>query len=231
MKGGNIIKKTYFRKEALRKLLKICAAVLLVSLLAVGGVFLFRYISQSEKEREEELLNRLTVLEAELEEKLAGCERQLRDERLQYAAENAGSTGYRFYRFNRLTIPDNIVPGKCYDIRIVFPDGSSYTCVSCKEITEVSPDLGECTLELSEEEFVLLFGAECDMNTYRGTRLELMRYNAESGRAHVNYPPSQTIVGLLRSDPNIDRLTDAYINPQARAVLEENLEKYRGAGE
>lgn len=111
------------------------------------------------------------------------------------------------------------------DVRIVFPDGSDYSILPAKKVSNLVLGTQVWTTTLNESEILTYQCAVVDAYKNEGTRIYTTRYVEPTIQEAItpNYPVSATTLDLISSDPNIiDRATET-LNLQARMSLESRL--------
>lgn len=111
------------------------------------------------------------------------------------------------------------------DIRILFPDGSSYIVIPKLKIKTLSLENNLFYSSLSEDEIITLDSATIDAYTISGTKLYISRYVQANMQEEAipNYPVRQETLKLMATDPNILTRAQETLNAQARAELEARL--------
>lgn len=100
------------------------------------------------------------------------------------------------------------------DVRILYPDGTDYIVLAGKRIVGISDDLERIVLRMNEEEILRMDSAMVDIFSFPGTGLYAAEYPESTlqNTAKVNYTPSEAVIGLIMTDPNIERISSSYMN-------------------
>ena len=111
------------------------------------------------------------------------------------------------------------------DIRVLFPDGSSYVVIPKLKIKALSLENNLFYASLSEDQIITLDSATIDAYTISGTKLYIARYVQPNmqDEAIPNYPVRPETLKLMATDPNILTRAQETLNAQARAELEARL--------
>lgn len=120
------------------------------------------------------------------------------------------SSSTRKQEYNMLSLPADIETDDIVDVRLRMPDGTDYIVVSKKRITVLEdqagmPSLNTVSMELEEDEILMLSNAIVESYMMDGSRLYVTRY-VEAGMqdaAVTTYIPSGDVQNLIYSNPNI----------------------------
>jgi len=126
------------------------------------------------------------------------------------------------------SLPTDLAKGDRIDLRIFFPDGEDFVVLAKKKVEAVVRNENEeataCTLELNEEELLLLAGAYVDSRTITDVKIYALCYVSETQKAaKVNYPVNKAVFDLVATDPNVQTALLGKANEKRRTTLEENL--------
>ena len=139
----------------------------------------------------------------------------------------------RKQEYNMIVLPSQLTTGEYVDVRLSMPNGADYIVVSKKqvEIPQVNGVDVEDTvwLNMTEEEILTMNNAIVDAYRALGSKLYLSTYT-EAGTqdaATPTYVPSETVVRLVQSDPNIVQTAKnaliARYNENAQSVRNESI--------
>lgn len=111
------------------------------------------------------------------------------------------------------------------DLRILFPDGSSYLVIPKMKMTNLSLENNIFYAALTEDEVITLDSATIDAYTVSGTYLYITRYVQPNMQEEAipNYPVRQETLNLMATDPNILKRAQQTLNAEAREALEARL--------
>ena len=124
-------------------------------------------------------------------------------------SDNINTDDVRIEQYNMITLPADIETGDTVDVRLRMPDGTNYIVVSKKKVTVLDqggiPSLNTVSLELSEEEILMMSNAIVEGYMMEGSILYLTEYvepGMQSG-AITTYVPSGEVQNLINNDPNV----------------------------
>ena len=113
------------------------------------------------------------------------------------------SDSLRYVEYNMITMPTTLVEGDYVDIRLRLPNSQDLIVVSKKAIdTLYNQTIG---FNLTEDEILILNSAIVESYKMTSSELYLAKY-VEPGmqeKAQYTYSPSEEVVNLIQSDPNI----------------------------
>ena len=111
------------------------------------------------------------------------------------------------------------------DVRILFPDGTDYTILSKKKISNLSLENSIFYTDMTEEEILRLSSATIDAYLTPGARIYTTRYLQPTVQeASVPYYPLRTnVIDLVHSDPNVLSVAQETLNASARNDLESRI--------
>lgn len=115
----------------------------------------------------------------------------------------------RNQEYNVLALPTDIETDDIVDVRLRMPDGTDYIVVSKKTITVADqagiPSLNTVSMELSENETLMMSNAIVEAYQIPGSKLYVTKY-VEPGlqaQATTTYVPNADVQNLIYSNPNI----------------------------
>ena len=118
-------------------------------------------------------------------------------------SEDAVNNDTREQELNMIVLPTYLKKDDYIDIRLTLPSGEDFIVVSKKKII----DSNESTMWIncSEDETVILSNAIVESYQILGSKLYAVRYVEPGiqGTASITYVPSDAIIKLINSDPNI----------------------------
>lgn len=130
----------------------------------------------------------------------------------------------RKQEYNMISVPADIETDDVVDVRLRMPDGTDYIVISKKRVTVLDqggiPSLNTISLELDEEETLMLSNAIVESYMLEGSKLYIARY-VEAGTqeaATTTYIPSGDIQNLIYNNPNIVE--------EAKRGLQERVNSY-----
>lgn len=120
------------------------------------------------------------------------------------------SDSTRKQEYNMISLPADIETDDVIDVRLRLPDGTDYIVVSKKRITILDeggiPSVNTFTLNLTEDEILLMSNAIVESYMIDGSRLYVTRY-VEPGlqtEATLTYVPNGEVQDLIGNrDPNV----------------------------
>ena len=126
-----------------------------------------------------------------------------------YIDEEVTGDDVRKQEYNMFVLPTDLVTGDYVDVRLLLPGGTDYIVVSKKQV-EIPNVAGvdstdTISIELSEDETLLLSNAIVDAFRVNGARLYVNKYT-EPGiqeAATPTYPVNYEVMQLIESNPNI----------------------------
>ena len=126
----------------------------------------------------------------------------------------------RQQEYNVLSLPADLETDDIVDVRLRMPDGTDYIVVSKKTVTVLDeagiPSLNTISLELNEDEILMMSNAIVENYQIPGSMLYVTRY-VEPGlqaEAVATYVPSADVQNLIYSNPN--RVNEAKSELNAR---------------
>lgn len=124
-------------------------------------------------------------------------------------SDDSLSADLRLQEYNMIKISSQLTTGDYIDIRLKMPSGLDYIVISKKkvEIPEIDgiESLNTIWLKLTEEETLAMSNAIVEAYQMDGAELYTTKY-IEPGtqeKATPTYVPSQEVINLIQSDPNI----------------------------
>lgn len=115
----------------------------------------------------------------------------------------------RKQEYNVLSLPADLETDDIVDVRLRMPDGTDYIVVSKKTITILDeagiPSLNTVSMELDEDEILMMSNAIVESYQVAGSMLYVTRY-VEPGlqaEAVANYVPNSDVQNLIYRNPNI----------------------------
>ena len=126
-----------------------------------------------------------------------------------YIDEEVTGNDVRKQEYNMFVLPTDLVTGDYVDVRLLLPGGTDYIVVSKKQV-EIPNIAGvdstdTISIELSEDEILLLSNAIVDAFKVNGAKLYVNKYT-EPGiqeAATPTYPVNYEVMQLIESNPNI----------------------------
>lgn len=131
----------------------------------------------------------------------------------------------REVEYNTFLINSNMKENDFVDVRIMFQNGEDYIVLSKKSIKNISLEVNNCFLWLTEEEILNMSGAIVDAYMYSGTKFYTTKYvepNLQEASIPT-YQPSLSSLILMEQDENIVDRASKEINKQLRKKLENRL--------
>lgn len=127
--------------------------------------------------------------------------------------------------FEGIEIPGDVGRGSCVDVRIVYPDGTDYVVLAKKDIFDADISGGSLTLQVNEEELLMMDSALADVCLFEGAGLYVTAYVERElqAAAYVNYIPSQQSIELIMNDPNVTTSILRYPAEAERGKIEGRL--------
>lgn len=140
--------------------------------------------------------------------------------------KNTIDNNLRELEYNTFLINSNIKENDSIDVRITFPNGEDYIVLSKKNIKNLSLDINNCFLWLTEDEILTMSAAIVDTYLYSGTKLYTAKYIEPSlqDASIPTYQPSISTLTLMEQDVNIVEKASKEINKRLRKELENRLE-------
>lgn len=124
-------------------------------------------------------------------------------------SDNINTDDVREEEYNMISLPADLETGDTVDVRLRMPDGTNYIVVSKKKVTILDqggiPSINTISLELSEDEILMMSNAIVEAYMMEGSRLYLTRY-VEPGMqagAITTYVPNAEVQNLINNDPNV----------------------------
>lgn len=141
-----------------------------------------------------------------------------------YLTENTISESSREQEFSEIKLSLNLKTNDLVDIRIAYPNGESFVVLAQKMITVKEDNI--CYLRLDAEELDRVQSAICDAYVHKAT-IYTVKYVQLSltESSIVNYIPSQEVIDLIKSDPNIFKTSSEFLSKKYRMELEQRLKK------
>lgn len=140
------------------------------------------------------------------------------------------SERYRTLEISFISLPEAFSIDQPLEIRISFPNGEDYTVLTHQKVQYITYEEDipiSFSLTLSEEELLRLSSARVDCNSYDGTYLYAVIYEADfDNAAETDYPVNADVFSLMQWDPNIISLFTVDKEQQKRALLEEHLQTF-----
>ncbi|MCQ2495469.1 MAG: hypothetical protein MJ131_02640 [Lachnospiraceae bacterium] len=139
----------------------------------------------------------------------------------------------REVEYNCIDVTSNINAGDYIDVRIVYPNATDYVVMSKKMVKALTDTKLVVDLWVTEEELLLMDSAIVDASLYEGTRLYAVAYVLPTIQeaALVNYTPSEQIIELLKTDPNVVRRAAEKLSEELRRKRMKELELFIGKDE
>ena len=131
----------------------------------------------------------------------------------------------REVEYNTFLLNSNMKENDFVDVRIMFQNGEDYIVLSKKSIKNISLEVNNCFLWLTEEEILNMSGAIVDAYMYTGTKFYTTKYvepNLQEASIPT-YQPSLSSLILMEQDENIVDRASKEINKQLRKRLENRL--------
>lgn len=129
---------------------------------------------------------------------------------------------------NCIWLSTNLKQYDYVDIRILFPNGTDYIVASKKCIKSVKLSKNNAFFWMSEDEILNLDAAIVDANLHRA-KIYTTKYvdSALEPANVVTYQPSDAVIDLLNSDPNVLAEAKENLSKTARAEMEDKLEQFK----
>ena len=115
----------------------------------------------------------------------------------------------REQEYNVILLPANLQTGDTIDVRLRLPSGDDYIVVSKKNVT-IPESAGMystnlMSIEVNELEQLSISSAIVESYQITGAKLYASKYTEPGiqGSATVTYMPSETVINLINTDPNI----------------------------
>jgi hypothetical protein len=114
------------------------------------------------------------------------------------------------------------------DVRILYPNGTDYIVMSKKCLRKVDLSVNNVFFWLNEDELLSMDSAIVDANL-NGAKIYTTKYMKPAiQEAHtVTYQPTEDIIELIKSDPNVVTESARKLSKDARAAMEEKLESFK----
>ena len=135
----------------------------------------------------------------------------------------------RELEYGCITLGPELYEGCLIDVRICYPDGTDYVIMSKKRVYRLDESVGALRLHVNEEELLLMDSAIVDAYNYYESGKGCSIYGTVyiegelQESAAVNYTPSEEIIDLINSDPNIVAAASGYLSKKNRKLKEEKL--------
>lgn len=138
----------------------------------------------------------------------------------------------RYVEYNMITMPTTLEEGDYIDIRLRLPNSQDLIVISKKSIVSIfNQTVG---LNLTEDEILILNSAIVESYKMNASELYLAKY-VEPGmqeKSIYTYSPSEEVVALIQSDPNIvatarESIANKYLNSgNIRNPINNTLNQY-----
>lgn len=225
------MRRTYFRRGIVKKVVLFLLILLFGVLFFVGGKIIYDRVILEYNDRITEDREYIRLYEEKLDSLSRDFENLLAEKKKEYVSYGIGLAveereNRHSYRCTGFALPDDAVNGNIYDVRILYPDGTSYIVLAAKSILGISEDRSAFTLLLNEEELLLMYSAFLDVKTYSDCAIELTGYLNRPGESKVNYTPSFQTLELLQHNPQIDELKSEYLSGEVRHETENRMKEY-----
>lgn len=142
--------------------------------------------------------------------------------------ESIMSKDLREEEFNSIFLSSNLKEGDFVDVRLIYPNGEDFIVLSKKAVKNLSLESGNCFLWLNEEEILTMSGAIVDAYLHEGCKLYTTKYIEPMVQepSLVTYSPSEEVINLIHSDPNVVQRAAENLNSQIRNELESRLDNF-----
>lgn len=134
----------------------------------------------------------------------------------------------REQEFTEINLSANLKNNDLVDVRIVYPNGESFIVLARKSLKSIVKESNACYIDLNAEELDRIQSAFVDAYLNKAT-LYSVRYIQDSlvDGSIVTYTPSTEVIELIKSDPNITKISSDYLSESARRSLESRLYMFR----
>ncbi len=141
----------------------------------------------------------------------------------------------RIYEFRFIDVPDFMVQGDMVDVRIRYATGEDYVVAVRKEIVRMTKEVnGEnplIELALDESEILAISSAFVDDLSDELCDVYLVKYpDRYQTSKEPNYPPNESVLSLIKENPNILLENDVEKSIKARIILDKNLGEVAAEG-
>lgn len=139
--------------------------------------------------------------------------------------DNGITDDVRMHTYNFIELNESIVDGNYVDIRIIFPNGEDYIVSEHKRIVKRGEQ--DITFYVSEEDILMLSGAQVDIERYAGTKVYAILYADDfQNSAYKDYPVNDYVRQLATWNPNLISKIFNKEQQERRNKLEEHLQFY-----
>lgn len=119
-------------------------------------------------------------------------------------------------------LPAVLRQGDVVDVRIQFPTGQDYILLSKKKLERL--ESGVVTVTLDETEILSLSSAIVDAYLHQASIYALTYVEPFlQHKSTPTYPPSDSVIQLMKKDPNIVQRAEQALNTASRTHLEQDL--------
>lgn len=133
----------------------------------------------------------------------------------------------REQEFALIYLPSKLEKEQYVDVRISFPTGQDYIIISKKKVQDISRTELTSTiwLHLNEEERLTMNSAIVDAYLNEGTKIYSITYVEPQiqEKALVNYPVSNVVLDLMKTNPNILLEAERELSLRKRKDLDNSL--------
>lgn len=139
--------------------------------------------------------------------------------------ENEQTTNdLRWREMSFVQLPVALKPFDVVDIRIQFPTGQDYILLAKKKIERY--ESATITTALNEAEIHYLSSGIVDAYLHQASIYALTYVEPQlQGKSIPTYPVNDTVLSLIKKDPNIAERAERALNNNARQLLEKDLSK------
>jgi hypothetical protein len=138
----------------------------------------------------------------------------------------------REQEFALIYLPSKLEKEQYVDVRISFPTGQDYIIISKKKVQDISRTELTSTiwLHLNEEERLTMNSAIVDAYLNEGTKIYSITYVEPQiqEKALVNYPVSNVVLDLMKTNPNILLEAERELSLRKRKDLDNALKALSG---
>lgn len=129
---------------------------------------------------------------------------------------------------NCIWLSTNLKQFDTVDIRVLFPDGTDYIVAAKKDIRKLKLSVNNVFFWFTEDEILNIDAAIVDANLH-GARIYTTKYvKPEIEEANeVTYQPSNSVIELMNSDPNVLPEAKQRLDKAARENMDEQLRKFK----
>lgn len=129
---------------------------------------------------------------------------------------------------NCIWLSTNLKQYDYVDIRILYPNGTDYIVASKKSVRNIKLRKNNVFFWLTEDEILNIDSAIVDANLH-GAKIYTTKYvdSALENPTKVTYQPTDAVIDLLNSDPNVLVKAKENLSKAARAEMETKLQQFK----